>query len=222
VARAWLGEHRSQLGRLYRRLRAARGLNYGAYAYVEAFPRGMFQLFPDPNVARRAQLFEIWIRPVDPRNAVMALRLALHEVRRLVQEGLTEEEFQATREYVVKNVAVMTARQDQQVGAALDSRWYGTPDLGAYVREGLAKLTREEVNAAVRRHLSADDLSAVFVTRDAKGLAEALLSGAPTTVVYDAAKPAELLEEDRRIGATPLGIRTEALRITKAEEVFLR
>ena len=40
-------------------------MNYGDYAYIEAFPRGMFQFFPDPNIARRAQLFEVWIRPVD-------------------------------------------------------------------------------------------------------------------------------------------------------------
>jgi zinc protease len=222
LARAWLGEHRSQLGRLFRRLRAERGLNYGDYAYVEAFPRAMFQLSPEPNVARRAQLFEVWIRPVAPRNAVMAVRLALHELRRLVEEGLGEEEFQATREYLAKSVAVMTARQEQQVGYALDSRWYGIPEFASYVREGLEKLTREEVNAAVRRHLSADDLSLVFVTRDAKALAEALLSDAPSTVAYDAAKPPALLEEDRRVGAMRLGIRPEALRVTRAAEVFAR
>ena len=66
-------------------------MNYGDYAYIEAFPRGMFQFFPDPNVARRAQLFEIWIRPVVPANAQMALRIALHELRRLVDDGLTQE-----------------------------------------------------------------------------------------------------------------------------------
>ncbi len=39
-------------------------MNYGDYAYIEAFPRGMFQFFPDPNMARRAQLFEVWLRPL--------------------------------------------------------------------------------------------------------------------------------------------------------------
>ena len=56
-------------------------MNYGDYAYIEAFPRGMFQFFPDPNIARRAQLFEVWIRPVVPENGPMALRIALHELR---------------------------------------------------------------------------------------------------------------------------------------------
>src|SRR6185369_13774319 len=57
AARSWLGEHRLSSGRLYQRIREERGMNYGDYAYIEAFPRGMFQFFPDPNVARRRQLF---------------------------------------------------------------------------------------------------------------------------------------------------------------------
>jgi zinc protease len=222
LARTWLGEHRSSSSRLYQRIREARGMNYGDYAYVEAFPRGMFQFFPDPNLGRRAQLFEVWIRPVLPKNAQMAIRIALSELRRLVEEGLTEEQFEATREYLAKNVFVMTARQDQQVGYALDSRWYGIPEFTRYMRDGLAKLTREDVNAAVRRHLSATDLSFVIVAADAKGLADALVADGPSTVAYDAEKPAALLEEDRRIGATKLGIAPGAVRITKIGDVFSR
>ncbi len=222
LARAWLGEHRSSSSHLYQRIREARGMNYGDYAYVEAFPRGMFQLFPDPNLGRRAQLFEVWLRPVVPANAPMAIRIALHELGRLVEQGLGQEEFEATREYLRKNVAVMTARQEQQVGYALDSRWYGIAEFGAYVRDGLAKLTREEVNAAVRRHLSATNLSFVVVTKDAKGLAEALVADGPSTMTYEAEKPAALLEEDRRIGALRLGIRRDAVRITPSAEVFAR
>ena len=67
-------------GRLYQRIREERGINYGDYAYIEAFPRGMFQFFPDPNVARSRQIFEIWIRPVVPANAHMTLRIAIHEL----------------------------------------------------------------------------------------------------------------------------------------------
>ncbi len=222
VARTWLGEHRSATSHLYQRIREARGLSYGAYAYIEAFPRGMFLLDPDPNVARRAQLFELWIRPVAPRNAQMALRIAIHELRRLVDEGLTEAEFQETRAYLQKHVALLTARQEDRVGAALDSRWYGIPELGAYVRDGLARLTTGEVNAAIRRHLSGTDLSIVAVTKDAKALADALVADAPSNVVYEADQPPELLEEDRRIGALKLGIRREAVRTTRVDEVFAR
>src|SRR4030095_1585437 len=58
VARAWLGEHRMSSGRLYQQIREIRGINYGDYAYIEAFPRGMFQFFPDPNVARIRMCFQ--------------------------------------------------------------------------------------------------------------------------------------------------------------------
>ena len=120
IARSWLGEHRSSSSHLFQRIREARGMNYGDYAYIEAFPRGMFLSFPDANVARRAQLFEIWIRPVVPVNAHMALRIAIHELDRLVSDGLTEEEFQTTRDYLMKNAYLLTSTQDQQLGYALD------------------------------------------------------------------------------------------------------
>ena len=37
----------------------------------------------------------------------------------------------------MKNVFVMTATQDQQLGYALDSKWYGIPEFTAYMRERL-------------------------------------------------------------------------------------
>jgi zinc protease len=222
LARTWLGEHRSATSHLYQRIREVRGLNYGDYAYIEAFPRGMFQTTPEPNVGRRAQLFEIWIRPVAPRNAHMALRIALHELRRLVAEGLSEEQFRQTRAYLERNALVLAARQDDRVGHALDARWFGTPALPDYLAQELAKLTRDGVNGAIRRHLSGSDLSVVAVTKDAKALAEALVADGPSAVTYDADQPPELLEEDRRIGAMKLGIRPEAVRTTKVEEVFAR
>jgi zinc protease len=49
LARTWLGEHRSSMSHLYQRIRELRGMNYGDYAYIEAFPRGMFQFFPEPE-----------------------------------------------------------------------------------------------------------------------------------------------------------------------------
>jgi zinc protease len=222
LARTWLGEHRSSTSHLYQRIREVRGMNYGDYAYIEAFPGGGFRFFPEPNVARRAQVFEVWIRPVVPENGHMALRIALHELRKLVDGGLSPADFEATREYLMKNVFVMTATQDQQLGYALDSRWYGIPEYTAYMREKLAKLTVADVNAVVRKHLSGQDLQVVIVTKDAKGLAEKLASDAFSPIKYDAARPKELLDEDQVIGAMKLGIPREAITITPVEEVFAR
>lgn len=222
LARTWLGEHRSSLSHLYQRIRELRGMNYGDYAYIEAFPRGMYETFPEPNLARRAQLFEIWIRPVVPENAQMALRIAVYELRRLIENGMSEADFETTREYLMKNVFLMTATQDEQLGYALDSRWYEIPEFTSTMRERLAKLTLADVNAALRRHLSGRDLQVVMVTRDGQGLADALAADGFSPIHYDADKPKELLQEDQVIGALKLGIPKGAIRITPVGEVFAR
>lgn len=222
VARAWLGEHRMSTSHLYQRIRGIRGMNYGDYAYIEAFPRGMFQFFPDANIARRAQIFEMWIRPVTPENAHMALRIATHELDKLIADGLSEEDFQAARQYLMKNVYVMTATQDQQLGYALDSKWYGTPEFTGYMRANLEKLTRSDVNRALKQHLSAKDLSVVIITKDAAGLRSALLADAPSTIKYDGEKPQALLDEDKVIGARKLNLTADRIRVTPVEQVFAR
>lgn len=222
VARAWLGEHRMSTGRLYDRIREIRGINYGNYAYIEAFPRGMFQFFPDPNIARRGQIFEVWIRPVVPENAHMSLRIALNELDKLVNEGMSEADFQAGRQYLMKNVYVMTATQDQQLGYAMDSKWYGIPEYTAYMRGALQKLTRESVNAALKRHLSVSDLSVVIITKDAKGLRDALVADAFSPIKYDGEKSAAILAEDQVIGARKLNISPARVRITPIDDVFAK
>jgi zinc protease len=197
-------------------------MNYGDYAYIEAYPGGMFTVLPEPNLVRQRQIFEIWIRPVVPDNAHMALRIAVHELQQMIANGITRADFEASRDYLMKNVYVLTARQDAQLGYALDSRWYGTGEYTASMREALQKLTVDQVNAAIRRHLSADRLQIVVITRDADALRQALIADAPSAVKYDGEKPAALLEEDRTIGALRLGLTADRVRITPVEDVFAR
>jgi zinc protease len=220
LARAWLGEHRASNGRLYNRIREVRGMNYGDYAYIEAFPGGMYQFFPEANRARRAQIFEVWVRPLRPEQAVFGLKLALYELRKMVEQGISEQDFEATRQYLAKNVFVLTKTQDQQLGYAIDSDWFGIPEYTEYIRSELAKLTAALVNDAVRRHLSADNLQVVMVSGTAAALREELLSGAPSTIAYDGEKPAELLAEDEIVGAYVLGLTPDRIHITPIAGVF--
>jgi zinc protease len=222
VARAWLGEHRSSMSHLYERIRELRGMNYGDYAYIEAFPRGMSRSFPDPNTVRRAQLFEIWIRPVQPQSGPMALRIALFELRRLIERGLTEQQFESTRNYLMKNVYLMTATQEQRLGYALDSQWYGIGEFTETMRTRLAALTLAEVNRAIREHLSARNLQVVFIAKDAEGLKRDLVADTMAAMKYESPKPQALLDEDRVIAGMKLGIAPDAVRIVPVEEVLAR
>ena len=222
IVRSYLGEHRMANAQLYQRIRAVRGMNYGDYAYIEAFPGGMFRFFPGANIVRRNQLFEVWIRPVEPQNAHMALRIATAELQRLIDNGISQPDFENTRDYLMKNVYVMTATQDAQLGYGLDSKWYGTPEFTSYMRNALSKLTRRQVNDAIRRHLSATDLSVVIITKDAEALRDALVADAFSPIKYDSEKPADLLAEDKVIGARRLAIKPGNVKITPVEEVFAR
>ena len=222
VARAWLGEHRISSGRLYHQIREIRGINYGDYAYIEAFPRGMSQFFPDPNIVRQRQIFEIWIRPVVPANAHMSLRLAINELDTLIRKGLTVEDFDTARGYLMNNVYVMTARQDEQLGYALDSQWYGIGEFTGFMRNALQKLSVDDVNAAVRRHLHVGNLYVVCITKDAAGLKQALASDAHSPIRYDGQKPAGVLAEDKIIGALKLGIAADRITVTPIDQVFAK
>jgi len=222
VARAWLGEHRASTGRLYQRLREIRGLNYGDYAYIEFFTRPGSQFFPSPNIARRAQSFEIWIRPVVPANAQMSIRLALYELNKLIENGMSQADFESTRDYLSKNVYLMTATQDERLGYALDSWWFGIPEYTDYMRAQYAKLTRDEVNAALKKYLSAQNLHVVIVAKDAQALADLLTKDEPSQIKYDSEKPAEIVSEDKVIGAYGLGVKPENVHIVKVEDVFAK
>ena len=122
----------------------------------------------------------------------------------------------------MKNVYVMTATQDQQLGYALDSKWYGMPEFTAHMRANLQKLTRDDVARALKKHVSAKDLSVVIITKDAAGLRSALLADAPSTIKYDGEKQQTLLDEDKVIGARKLGLSADRVRITPVEQVFAR
>lgn len=217
---SYLGQHRSSVSHLYQRLREARGLNYGDYAYVEYFPRGMFQFTPDPNLGRSSQIFQIWIRPVEPQNSMFALRAALYEYDKLVRDGMKQEDFESIRSFLIKYANVLTATQGTRLGYSLDSRYYGTPEYTSFMRAGLSKLTLADVNRAVKQYLNPGNLRVVMITKDAESLRDALVKGTPSPITYNSPKPADLLAEDKIIEKYKVNVRPEQVVIVPVDKVF--
>src|SRR6266404_5461491 len=220
IVASYFGQHRSSNSYLYQRLREARGLNYGDYAYVEYFPRGMFQFTPDANLGRQQQIFQIWIRPVEPQNGHFVLRAALYEYEKLVRDGLSQEAFESTRQFLSKYVNVLTATQDAQLGYALDSRYYHIADFPTYMREQLAKLTLDDVNRAIKLYLKSDAMRIAVVTKDAEGLRNAILSNKLSPITYNAPKPKEITDEDKIIENYKIGVKPADVIIVPVEKVF--
>ena len=222
IANSWLGEHRNQASHLFKVIREARGLNYGDYSYIEAYPEGGQRSMPPVNVARQQQFFEVWIRTLPNDQAHFALRAAIRELAILVDEGLTAEEFELTRSFLKKYLLHFAKTSDERLGYAVDDRFYGIEGDGhlARFRQLLDEITLDEVNAVVRRHLRADTLKISIVTGDAEALADALSTDAPSPLDYESPKPQAVTNEDSDIATFPLDISPENIVIVPVEEMF--
>jgi zinc protease len=220
VVASYFGQHRSSNSYLYHRLREMRGLNYGDYAYIEYFPRGMFQFQPDANLGRQMQIFQIWIRPVPPEQGLFTLRAALFEYDKLVREGMSKEAFEGTRDFLMKYNNILTSTQDAQLGYALDSRYYGMPNFNTYMRDQLSKLTLEDVNRAIQTYLKSDRMRVVLVTKDADALRDAITSGKPSHIEYNSQKPQEILDEDKIIETYKINVQSDDVMVVSVDKVF--
>jgi len=224
VANSWLGEHRNQASHLFHVIREIRGLNYGDYSYIEAFPEGGERSMPPVNVPRRNQLFEIWIRTLPNANAPFALRAALRELKTLVDDGMTAEEFELTRTFLKKYSLHFAETTSARLGYAMDDKFYGIDGEGhlARFRRMMDELTLEDVNAAIKKHLQYKDLKMAIVTGDAAGMRAALTSDAPTPVTYTTPKSDDVVKEDREIAAVPFGVSAERIGSVPVTEAFER
>ena len=220
VMQSYFGQHRSSSSYLYQRLREIRGLNYGDYAYIEYFPRGMFQFHPDPNLARQQQIFQVWIRPVEAKNGLFALRAGLYELNKLVRDGMSEQDVEATRQFLSKSVNLLTKDQDAQLGYLLDSRYYGIPGFTDYVHAQLAKLTLSDVNRAIKKYLQPDDVKIVVVTKDAQGFKDAAVANKPSPISYTSPPAKEVLEEDKLIETYRLNFNPRRVEVVPVAQVF--
>jgi zinc protease len=205
VANSYLGEHRTFNGKLMKDLRGKRGLNYGDYSYIEDFIQEGQSTFAIANNPRRQQYFSIWLRPVPRDKTVFALRGALWELDRLVEKGMSAEDFEATRTFLLNYSKLWSQTLSRRLGYAIDGQFYGKKDLVTELAERLPKLTVDQVNRAVRKHLRTEGLKVAIVASNANELKEILSSGQSTPISYDTqGTPEDVLAEDKMIASYPL------------------
>jgi zinc protease len=223
VANSYFGEHRTFNGVLMNRLRGERGLNYGDYSYIERFlgGTGSDSRFPIVNTPLRQQYFSIWLRPVQPEKAHFALRAALYELGKFVENGLTREQFEQTRKFLLNYSKLWAQTLDRRLGYAMDSEFYGVQgDYFERIDRELKALTVDDVNRAIKRHISATNLKVALVTEDGEALKEAILNNTASPITYTSPVGERIMEEDKAIATLPLQVNKAKTRVVPVNMLF--
>lgn len=214
-----LGEHRTFHGRLQREMRSVRGLNYGNYAYLDHFEQEGWGRSGGTNMWRAVPYFSIWIRPVQPENGVFALAQGIWELRNLVRNGLTQAEFEETREHV-RNVSQLWQQTLQRrLGLAMDDARFGGRGIREELTAALDTMTVWDVTNALQQRFNARNLRAVMVCAHADSIRGILQDGRVPPIVYaGATAPEEVRAKDEEIEKTNLG--TRHLSVVRAEDIY--
>ena len=230
VANSYLGEHRKSYGRLYKIIREQRSMNYGDYSYIEWYDNGGGNMLPPSGVPRHSNYFSLWIRPVQIAkqlkmqyeelgdinigHAHFALRMALREMSKMIKNGMSEEDFEATRAFLQSYIKLYIKSPDQQLGYLMDSKMYGRNNYIEELGNLLSNLSLEDVNNAIKKYMQIDNMKIIIVTdvSEAEPLAENLRNNSTSPMSYSnlvkAGLPEDVLKEDAETNNFKLNVKS--------------
>lgn len=240
VANSYLGEHRKSYGQLYQKIRETRSMNYGDYTYIEWYESGSAYQLPPAGVPRSSNYFSIWIRPVQIAkqlkrqyeeladiqigHAHFALRLAIREIDKLIEQGMSAEDFEATRTFLRSYIKLYAQTPAQQLGYLMDSRFYGRKDYLKELDALLAKLTLADVNNAIKKYWQTQNMFITIVTdqSEADPLAQSLVDNLPSPMSYSnlvkSGLPETVLQEDEEVANYKLNVKM--VRVLNSADTF--
>ena len=242
VANSWLGEHRKSYSRLYKKIREERSMNYGDYTYIEWYQNGGGNMLPPAGTPRTLNYFSIWLRPVQTAkglkgqypelkdikigHAHYAIRMAIREMENVVKNGLSQEDFDATRDFLKSYSKLYIETPSKKLGYLMDSRFYGRKDWITELDGLLSKLTLADVNNAMKKYWQVQNMGIVIVTDESEvnDLVESLRTGAVSPMSYSdnlkATLPKEILDEDEVVAKYPLEVRE--VKVVNIDDTFLK
>jgi zinc protease len=150
--------------RLSDEVRSKRGWSYGAYSSVP--------------YDRRRQSFSMWTFPA-ATDAAACIELELNLLETWVNEGVTEDELTNAKNYLVRSNVFQTDTAAKRMGLLLDEHLHALPaDYHRIFPEKVAAVTRDEVNAAIKRRISLDNLL-ITVVGTASEIADGIVKVIP-------------------------------------------
>jgi zinc protease len=240
IANSWMGEHRKSYSRLYQKIRQTRSMNYGDYSYIEWYDNGGGYQLPPSGVPRQSNYFSIWIRPVQIAkqlkqqyeeladitigHAHFAIRMAIREFDLMIKNGMTKDQFEETRTFLLSYTKLYAQTPADQLGWLMDSKFYGRDNYLQELDQLLKDATLEDVNKALRKHWQTDNMFFTIVTDTseaeplAKSLKENLTSPMSYSNLVKSGLPKEVLAEDDEVAKYKLNVKS--VKIVKSEDTF--
>jgi len=88
------------------------------------------------------------------------------------------------------------------------------------VKNGIAKLTRDEVNRLIKARLRSNRLVIVAVSKDGEALRKLLASDDPSPMTYNSPKPEAITEVDKIVEKWPLHLSEADIKVVPVGDVF--
>lgn len=240
IANSWLGEHRKSYSRLYQKIREQRSMNYGDYSYIEWYNNGGSSMLPRPGFPRSSNYFSLWLRPVQTAkglkgqypeldsiaigHAHFALRMAVRELNLLTKNGMSQQDFELTRDFLRSYMKLYAQTAEQQLGYLLDSKFYKRENWLATADQLLGDCTLEKVNAAIKKYWQSENMFVSIITdrSEVVPLARSLRENLDSPMSYSNALKSvlskEILAEDEIVKSYPM--RAGSVTIIESNDVF--
>ena len=132
----------------------------------------------------------------------------------LINNGLSKEDFELTRDFLRSYLKLYVQSPSQQLGFLMDSKFYGRKNYIAEMDGLLAKLTLDDVNKAIKKYWSTQNMAIAIITdkSEAEPLADNLKAGVASPMSYsNTLKPTlsnAILEEDKVVEVYPMPVKS--------------
>jgi zinc protease len=219
VANTYFGKHREQFGVLFHTVRAARGLSYGAYSYMEYFQQAGWSNLASPGVPRRDQYFSIWTYPKSI-NGKFTMKLVLKDLTDLVENGVPEKELERYKSFEINHFPFEIETPQRRLGQLMDEEFYGNYRFVDNFERNVKAITPDQVNPDLKKYIFPEDLIIVAIVSNADDFKKELFSDKTVIEYPSGAEGSSLKEEDEIIKAFDLKIKPEDITIVKVSELF--
>jgi zinc protease len=219
VANTYLGQHRESFPRLFKEIRAERGLAYRACSYAEHFEQIGWTKLPHPLIPWNPTYYSMWSFP-KASNAEFTIKLAMLEFSNLIEHRIGPGDLDRMKRFSMNHFAFLHETPAKRLGLELEQIYFRDSTYIEQYPERVSRVTAAEASAAVRERWSADNWLLVAVVSDAEQFKAELLDGKTVVEYPPGTSNIDLETRDEQVRRYDLKLSADDITIVEASELF--